>query len=151
MGGDLQFKILNRAHRTVLRITRGRFGWRLMGMEVVQLTTTGRRSGEPRTVMLTSPTTQNGVVVVVASRGGSDHHPAWYLNLREEPRVLVSRRGRPAEPMVARTAEVGEYDEIWARVVQKFRYYQGYADRSDRRIPLVLLESTASGEPSADY
>lgn len=109
-------------------------------MEVVQLTTTGRRSGEPRTVMLTSPTRHGDAVVVVASRGGSDHHPAWYLNLSARSDVLVSRRGRPAEPMVARTVTGPEREEIWGRVVDRFRYYEGYAERSSREIPLVVLE-----------
>lgn len=135
---DLLFKILNRTHGLVLRMS-GRLGWRLMGMEVVKLTTIGRHSGRPRTVMVTSPTRHGDAVVVVASRGGSDRHPAWYLNLSAEPTVLVSRRGRPAEPMIARTAGPEERDEIWDRVVQRFRYYQGYADRSARELPLVLL------------
>lgn len=142
MVGDLQFKILNRAHRFVLRVSRGRFGWRLIGMEVVQLTTTGRRSGEPRTVMLTSPVQMGETVVVVASRGGDERHPAWYLNLRDRPDVIVSRRGKEGRPMTARTATAEERADIWPKVVAKFKYYQGYADRVGREIPLVLLEPT---------
>lgn len=140
MGSDVQFKILNRVHRFVLSVTGGRFGWKLMGMEVVRLTTTGRRSGEQRTVMLTSPTRFSDAIVVVASRGGSDHHPAWYLNLSAEPRVLVTRRKRTDEKMVARTATPEEHEEIWPMVVGRFRHYQGYAERSKREIPLVILQ-----------
>lgn len=144
MADYLQFKILNRVHRFVLSATRGRFGWKLMGMEVVRLTTTGRRTGEPRTVMLTSPTRHGEAIVVVASRGGSDHHPAWYLNLCAQPLVRVTRRRHRDEEMVARTATPEEHAEIWPRVVSKFRYYQGYAERSRREIPLVLLEPVGS-------
>src|ERR1017187_2846008 len=93
MPSDLALKTMNRVHRIVLGATGGRLGWSASGMPVIELTTTGRRSGQPRTTMLTSPYQEGSTIVVVASRGGDDHHPAWYLNLRDDPEVTVSVGG----------------------------------------------------------
>src|SRR3954454_22948857 len=70
MPSDLQLKALNGAHRLVLKLTGGKVGWKALGMPVLELTTTGRKSGQPRTVMLTSPLQEGSTVVVVGSRGG---------------------------------------------------------------------------------
>lgn len=150
MSGDLKFKVLNKAHRGVLRVTRGRFGWRLMGMEVVQLTTTGRRSGEERTVMLTSPVQVGDTVVVIASRGGEDRHPAWYLNLSADPNVRVSRRRRPAVPMIAREAEPEERERLWPQILKVYRSYGSYQQRTDREIPVVILEPASPSSAGVD-
>src|SRR3954447_8389536 len=104
MASDLLFKATNTMHRATLRATRGRVGWRLKGMTVVQLTTTGRKSGEPRTVMLTSPHQEGDTVVVVASRGGDDRPPAWLLNVEASGDVQVAIHGRPAAPYRATVA-----------------------------------------------
>lgn len=149
MIGDVLFKILNVTHRWVLRMTRGRFGWRLLGMEVVEVTTKGRRSGEPRSVMLTSPLQEGDRVVVVASKGGDTRHPAWFLNLQSDPAVLVSRGGREARPMVARVAASEEREAVWPRVVAKYKYYESYQKRAGREIPIVYLEpDQCEGVPS---
>jgi len=77
--------------------------------------------------------------VVVASYGGDDRHPQWYLNLRAEPNVTVTMNGRPRR-MVARTASAGEKAELWPRIVASYRGYGGYQERTDRDIPVVILE-----------
>ncbi|MGB3410435.1 MAG: nitroreductase/quinone reductase family protein [Microthrixaceae bacterium] len=141
MAGDSTFKVLNSLHRMTLKATGGRFGWKLRGMQVVELTTLGRRSGEPRTVMLTSPLTEGDAIVIIASRGGNDHHPAWYLNLVANPEVSVSLRGRPAVPMTARVASEAERSALWPRIVAKYKPYDGYQEKSARQIPVVLLEA----------
>jgi hypothetical protein len=69
MPHDLTFKSANAAHRALVKLSGGRFGWKLVGMPALALTTTGRKSGEPRTVMLTSPIQEGDTIVVVASRG----------------------------------------------------------------------------------
>lgn len=140
MPSDSIFKILNSAHRFVLRASGGRLGWRLIGMEVVELTTTGRKSGERRSVLLTSPIQDDDSVVLVASKGGDTKHPAWFLNLRDDPRVMLSRRGRPAIPMRARIAASEERSALWARAVKKYKPYAGYQERAGREIPLVVVE-----------
>ena len=93
MPSDLAMKTMNRVHRIVLGATGGRLGWRASGMPVIELTTTGRHSGLPRKTMLTSPYEEGSMMVIVASRGGDDGHPAWYLNLRDHPEVTVSVGG----------------------------------------------------------
>ncbi len=67
--------LLNDAHRRILKLTRGRVGWHAYGMPMLELTTTGRKSGEKRTTMLSSPLQRGETIVIVASRGGSDRAP----------------------------------------------------------------------------
>ena len=138
MASDALFSVVNRLHRGVLKLTRGRVGGRLKRMPVLELTTTGRRSGEPRSVMLTSPLQPDGAYLVVASRGGDDRHPAWFLNLQAEPEVTVTVGGE-GRPMTARVPDGEERDRLWAEVTARFPHYGRYQERTDRRIPLVLL------------
>ena len=136
--------LLNTMHRGILRLTRGRIGWRAYGMPMLELTTTGRKSGEKRTTMLSSPLQLDGTIVVVASRGGDDNHPAWYLNLVADPAVDVIFSGGPKNRMRARVATPAERADLWPRVTKDHRNYAGYQRKTDREIPLVLLEPTAS-------
>ena len=131
---------MNALHRGLLAITGGRAGWRAGKMPVLELTTTGRKSGEPRSVMLTSPIQEGDAWVVVASRGGDDHHPAWFLNLRDRPDVEVSTRGKSKQPMRARIATPEERARLWPQVAGTYKGYAGYQEKTDREIPLVLLE-----------
>ncbi len=140
MPSDVFLKAMNALHRTVLRISGGRVGGRVAQMPVLELTTIGRRSGEPRTVILTSPLQLGESLVVVASRGGDDRHPAWFTNLTANPDVEVSLAGRPARPMLARVAGPTERDELWPRVIADHRNYAGYQERTARVIPLVVLD-----------
>lgn len=139
MPSDLLMKSMNRFHRTLLAVSRGRLGWRAGGMPVLELTTTGRRSGEKRTSMLTSPAQVGDDIVVVASRGGDPIHPAWFLNLRDDPAVEVVWKGEPRRAMTARIAEGEERAELWARIVKDFPHYGGYQEKTTREIPLVVL------------
>jgi deazaflavin-dependent oxidoreductase (nitroreductase family) len=136
---DLALKIMNGVHRLVLSVTGGRLGWSAYGMPVVELTTTGRRSGQPRTSMLTSPYQEGSTIIIVASRGGDDHHPAWYLNLRDQPDVEVSLGGQPAQRMRAKIAEPDERARLWPLVTADHRNYAAYQRKTKREIPLVLL------------
>jgi deazaflavin-dependent oxidoreductase (nitroreductase family) len=136
---DLVLKIMNRVHRLLLGATGGRIGWSASGMPVIKLTTTGRRSGQPRTTMLTSPYQDGSTIIIVASRGGDDHHPAWYLNLRDQPNVEVSLGGEPARPMRAEIAEPGERARLWPLVTADHGNYAAYQSKTKREIPVVLL------------
>lgn len=133
---------MNGAHRLLLKASGGRIGYDAMGMPVVELTTIGRRSGEARSVLLTAPIDLGGNLVVVASRGGDDRHPAWYLNLREHPAVEVSVRGGPRTPMRARILDPDERARLWPQITGKYSNYAGYQKRTQREIPLVVLEPT---------
>lgn len=144
MPSDLVLKAMNRVHRAVLRISGGRVGWEAAKMPVVELTTTGRKSGRRHTVMLTSPVQEGGTHVVVASRGGDDHHPAWYLNLRADPSVEVAVGGRPPQPMRATVASPESRARLWPLVIADHKNYADYQARTNREIPLVLLVPEAA-------
>ena len=108
-------------------------------MPVIELTTTGRRSGQPRATMLTSPYQEGSTIVIVASRGGDDHHPAWYLNLRDHPEVSVSIGGEPAQRMRAEIADHEDRERLWPLITADHRNYAGYQRKTKREIPVVLL------------
>jgi deazaflavin-dependent oxidoreductase (nitroreductase family) len=133
---------MNAIHRVILGVTRGKAGWTAGNMPVLELTTIGRKSGEPRSCLLTSPIQENGEIVIVASRGGDDHHPAWYLNLLETPQVQVSYKGAPHKIMTARTANSDERARMWPIVAGAYKGYAGYQEKTSREIPLVILSES---------
>lgn len=140
MPTDLTFKAMNTVHRGLLKLSGGRVGRRALGMPALELTTIGRRSGRTHTVILTSPVEEDGALVVVASRGGDDYHPAWFLNLRDRPEVQVAFAGQPRRSMRARVATAEERAALWPRVTAAYKGYGDYQARTEREIPLVLLE-----------
>jgi deazaflavin-dependent oxidoreductase (nitroreductase family) len=140
MPGDVFFKGANTLHRGLMRVTGGRIGWRLAKMPVLELTTIGRKSGLPRTVILTSPLQEGAAMVVVASRGGGPQNPAWLLNLRDNPSVEVAMNGRPKQPMRARVASPEERERLWPQITSEYKHYAGYQTKTDREIPVVVLE-----------
>ncbi|MCU1430808.1 MAG: hypothetical protein JWL83_4808 [Actinomycetia bacterium] len=143
MPSDLTLKTMNAIHRAMLKISGGRVGWQASKMPVIELTTTGRKSGQPRSVMLTSPVQEGSTIVVVASRGGDDAHPAWFLNLRDNPDVEVVLQGKPKQRMRARVATPEERTRLWPIVTTDHKNYAGYQTKTQREIPLVLLEPPA--------
>jgi deazaflavin-dependent oxidoreductase (nitroreductase family) len=140
MPSNFTMKALNVFHHTVLTLSFGKIGWKAANMPVLELTTTGRKSGEPRTVLLTSPLQLGDTIVVVASRGGDDHHPAWFVNLEANPNVVVALQGGPKRAMTARIASPDERAELWPKVTTDHANYAGYQAKTEREIPLVLLE-----------
>ena len=143
MPSDFALKAMNTAHRIILKVSFGKVGWSAAGMTVLELTTTGRKSGEPRSVMLTSPHQDGETVVIVASRGGDDHHPAWFLNLQANPDVEVALAGAPKAPYTARVATAEERAELWPTITAKHKNYADYQTKTEREIPLVLLAPKA--------
>lgn len=140
MLSDSVLKALNAVHHALVKVSGGRLGWTASKMMVVDLTTTGRKTGQPRSVMLTSPVQEDERLVVVASRAGSDHHPAWYLNLRDNPEVEVSMKGQSNVQMLARTASPAERARLWPEVTAVYKDYAEYQTQTEREIPLVILE-----------
>ncbi|MBM3828271.1 MAG: nitroreductase family deazaflavin-dependent oxidoreductase [Actinobacteria bacterium] len=139
MPSRFALKSMNAIHKTLLTVSFGRIGWNAGSMPVLKLTTVGRKSGAKREVMLTSPLQIGDTWVIVASKGGDDDHPAWYLNLLAEPRVEVDIRGTRS----VRTARVATTDErasMWPRITAAHANYAGYQNRTSREIPVVLLE-----------
>jgi deazaflavin-dependent oxidoreductase (nitroreductase family) len=139
MPSDFALKTMNTIHRTVQSVSGGRLGWSLAKMLVVELTTTGRKSGLPRSVMLTSPHQNGDTIVLVASRGGDDQHPAWLLNLRDNASVTVGTKN-DTKKMTARIADEAERAELWPKITAVYKGYAGYQRKTDREIPVVLLE-----------
>ena len=140
MASDFSMRAMNAMHRGILKISGGRLGWRAMGMPMLELTTTGRKSGQKRSTMLSSPLQRDGSWIVVASRGGDDVHPAWYLNLVSDPNVEVVIGGAPSEKRIARVATPAERAELWPTITKQFTNYAGYQEKTDREIPLVFLD-----------
>jgi deazaflavin-dependent oxidoreductase (nitroreductase family) len=136
---DIVLRLGSGVHERIFSASGGRLLGRISGMPVVRLTTTGRKSGKPRTTMLTSPVHDGDRVVLVASYGGDDRHPAWFLNLREKPDVEVTMLGRTRN-MRARVATAEEKAELWPQVTRAYRGYASYQRRTQRDIPLVIIE-----------
>jgi deazaflavin-dependent oxidoreductase (nitroreductase family) len=141
MPSDLFLKMGNTVHRTLLAVSGNRVLRNFKGMPTLELTTTGRKSGQPRSVMLTAPIRDGDAYVIVASRGGDDTHPVWFLNLRDNPQVRVRLIGQPERPMRARVASPDERARLWPQITSKYKNYAGYEKRTTREIPLVLLEA----------
>jgi deazaflavin-dependent oxidoreductase (nitroreductase family) len=119
--------------------TDGEVGYRWRnGAPILILTTTGRRSGEERVKPLIFGE-DDGRYVVVASKGGARHHPDWYLNLRAEPDVHVQVKADRFRAR-ARTAEGEERARLWERMAEIWPAYDDYRQKTDREIPVVVLE-----------
>jgi F420H(2)-dependent quinone reductase len=118
----------------------GAIGGKIRGAPVLLLTTTGRKTDRIWTTPLIYG--RDGErLVVVASFGGSDRHPAWWLNLRDKKRGTV-QLGTDVFDVVPREANDGERERLWAKMVEIYRGYDGYAAKTTRRLPIVVLERT---------
>jgi deazaflavin-dependent oxidoreductase (nitroreductase family) len=131
---------MNLAHRLLIKASFGRLGYDAANMPVLELTTIGRKSGTARSVMLTAAGQDGERLIVVASRGGDPTHPAWFLNLRDNPDVEVKLRNGPRRPMRARVMAADERARVWPELSARHTMYAGYQRRTDREIPLVWLE-----------
>ena len=131
--------MLEHSHRALLAVSGGRFPKKVLGMQPVELHTTGRRSGQPRSTMLTSPICEPDRIVLVASKGGHRDHPDWYKNLVAHPDVELTVDGVP-RPMRARTASAEEKRELWPTITAAYSGYEGYQRNTDRDIPVVICE-----------
>ncbi len=131
-----------RTHRRVYRATGGRLGRSFAGMPVGLLTVTGRRSGRPRTATL--PYLRDGDAhVLVASNAGEPTDPDWVLNLRANPEATY-QLGRTIVRVRAREADGEERDRLWALATGANPDYREYERRTQRRLPVVVLEPAGS-------
>ena len=133
-------RISSRLHRNMYRRSDGRRGGTVGSDKrpVALLTTVGRRTGEEREwpVIYLSDGER---IIVVASNGGRDHHPAWYLNLRANPSCVV-QMGGDRIPVVARDADPDERTELWPRLTALYSGYDDYSARTSRVLPVVILD-----------
>ena len=141
----LWLKLASATHLFWYRLTGGLVGGRALGAPVLLLTTAGRKSGRPRTTPLLYLEDGEGYVIV-ASNGGRDNHPAWFLNLRRHPQAAVQIKN---ERMRVRAEIAGreERNRLWPLVVAMYSTYDEYKRRTKREIPVVVLRPEA-GSPS---
>ncbi|HLG92392.1 MAG TPA: nitroreductase family deazaflavin-dependent oxidoreductase [Acidimicrobiales bacterium] len=126
-----------RLHRLAYQLTGGRIGHRSPAGPILLLTTTGRRSGAPRTTpLLYMPL--DGAWVVVASNGGRPSPPAWLLNLQADPRASV-QVGRQRWPVEAEVLTGEERERLWPRLCAFYPGWAHYQTLTDRPIPAVVL------------
>jgi len=137
---DAFYKVGTGIHRAVFHASKGRIFGKAFGMPLIELVTTGRRSGKERSTMLAVPITNGGRLVLVASFGGDERHPVWYLNLQANPEVRATTAGS-TRTMIARIATEEERAELWPRITSVFEGYARYQKRTERPIPVVILES----------
>lgn len=135
---DIAVKRWSAFHAALYRSSRGLVGNRLVGNDMLLLTTKGRVTGTDHTVPLLY-LRQGGLIVVVASYGGRPHHPGWYHNLVADPSVRVQVRGKRLA-MSARTATAEERTRWWPLIVRAYEGYTLYQSRTARQIPVVFLE-----------
>ena len=140
MSGDWQnvdYSLLGEHHVRRYQETDGEVGYEWNGAPTLLLTSTGRRSGEPRTQPLIFGRDGDDYLVV-ASMGGLPVHPKWYLNLEADPRAHIQVKGDHLD-VVARTATDEEKPRLWALMNEVWPNYETYQGRTDRVIPVVIL------------
>lgn len=121
----------------LIRLSRGRIGSKLGTQTILILHTTGRTSGQERTVPI-AYFEYEGNYLIVASNWGKDQHADWYLNLKKEPRSILEINGKLI-PVLARAAQGDENDSLWKFVTERHPPYLKYREMTARRIPLMLF------------
>lgn len=129
---------LTTVHTWVYQLSGGRLGATLLGMPMLLLTTWGRRTGQLRTAPLLYLPVPEGFVLV-ASNGGARQHPTWWFNLQTNPNALV-QVGATRGHVTARSATSDERHRFWPLLLHIYPTYADYQARTDREIPLVVLE-----------
>jgi deazaflavin-dependent oxidoreductase (nitroreductase family) len=124
-------------HVRVYRETKGEHGYHWRGTTILLLTTTGRKSGEPRTTPLIHRT-DGDRWVVVASKGGAPEHPSWYENLLPDPDATIEVRAEKI-PVRATTASGEERSRLWSLMTEVWPAYDEYTQKTDREIPVVVF------------
>jgi deazaflavin-dependent oxidoreductase (nitroreductase family) len=137
------FKAFARRHTRLLVRTRGRPSWSGPRLRFLVLETRGRRSGQPRSVVLLYLAHAEDFVVLASNFGG-ERPPAWWVNLVAQPEALVHLSGRTI-PVRARALSGKEREAMLARAVSYNRQWRGYTHSMHRELPVVLLERMAPG------
>lgn len=136
---NLGFRIAGGIHNRIYRLSGGKVGGRIGKVRVLLLTTTGRKSGRRRTNPLLYTHVDDNAYMVIASKGGADRHPLWYLNLQAKPLAEVTI-GRKTQRVRARDAEGDERERLWRALADLYPGYDRYAQKTSRRIPVVVLD-----------
>ncbi len=131
-------KWATKIHASHVRATDGRVGGRMVGSSVLLLVTSGRKTGRRRTTPLLY-LEDGGRYVIVASNGGAAKQPVWWLNLQAHPEATVEVGGRKVV-VRATEARAEEKARLWEELVRMYPSYEAYQNKTDREIPVVLLE-----------
>jgi len=151
-GSKVASRLLPHIDRTMLRLSDNRFSFSsvVSHVPVVMLTTTGAKSGLPRSVpLLAFP--DGAKVILIASSFGNHKHPAWYFNLRANPQALLAFHGQQPWPYIAREANGVERETYWQRAARAYPGYDAYKARANgREIPVMVLEPARAGESDTE-
>lgn len=135
MNNDRIFRLLVKLNILVYRLSGGRIGAHAKGMQHIVITTTGAKTGRPRSQALTSKI-EGDTFYVVASNRGKNSHPGWWYNLKANPKVQLQFESR-VRPMIARTLQGEERDAVWPRLVEYNFRWQDYQEGVSRELPVV--------------
>ena len=130
--------LFGQEHVRRYRETNGQEGHDWQGTHTLILTTTGRKTGQERSTPLIYGRTGDAYLVI-ASQGGADHHPAWYLNLEADPEAEIQVKADRFK-VRARTATADEKPGLWSTMASQWPRYDDYQRKTDRDIPVVVLE-----------
>jgi len=130
--------LFGQEHTDRYKETDGDVGHDWQGTQVLLLTTTGRKTGEERELPLIYGTNGDDYLIV-ASKGGADQPPAWYLNLKADPNVVVQVKGDRFEAQ-AREASPEEKADLWSTMTAEWPAYDEYQKKTERDIPIIVLE-----------
>ena len=133
---DISFKIGSGLHKILYKATRGGIGSSGGGLAVLLLTTIGRKTGRKHTVPL-QHFLESDKTIVVASKGGSENHLHWYLNLRSNPQVVVQIK-KSKISMFATTAIGEERKRLWTMITSRYGVYDDYQKRRIGRFPVTV-------------
>jgi deazaflavin-dependent oxidoreductase (nitroreductase family) len=131
------FRVFTGIHGFFYRLTGGRIAGKVQGLRVLLLTTTGRKTGKLRTTPL-GHFEQAGGYVIIGSNAGSDHHPDWFLNLKGNPHATILV-GDNRLHVNAEITGPDKRSQLWAQLIELAPGYAGYATKTNREIPVVIL------------
>lgn len=135
---EMDFTISGQSHVQAYRETGGETGYIWNNATTLLLTTRGRKSGEDKTVPLIF-VPDGDSYVIIASLGGAPKHPVWYLNLQADPNVTLQVKDK-VFAAIARTAGSPERERLWAKAVEAWPQYDDYQAKTERQIPVVVLD-----------
>jgi deazaflavin-dependent oxidoreductase (nitroreductase family) len=137
------FHFIHDTSVSLYRLSNGKFGGRVQGLQVLLLTTIGRKTGEERTTPL-GYFMDAGNYIITASNAGRDRYPAWFHNLRAGPHLKIEIKDRQLEA----EAEVASSEKrglLWSQLISLSPAYANYTKRTNREIPLVILHPLKNG------
>jgi F420H(2)-dependent quinone reductase len=135
---DALFRVATGLHTALYRRSGGKIGGQFSKQPMMVLTTTGRRSGQPRVTPLLCIRDADRFLAV-ASFGGDDRDPQWFKNLQVNPEATIELRGETI-PVRATVATAEEKQVLWPKVLAAYKGYANYQRKTERDIPVVILE-----------